>query len=993
MIGNIPPKSHCSYSFMRYIFGIFMMLLPTVTLAAWFDTNWNYRVPVNVPAGASVNSTIKVDVDFNALLTAAGAAGTFDINSPRVVRPNDAVSAIQEFTDAVYTGATDVTGDGQGEVRFILQDAGPATYYLYFDITANGPKAVNPQPPINGNFEKDGTGTVTPQSWNIPTKAIAAMDAQVRPSENPNITGIPAGSMDSPKVTDGTPNTGQFSYLLGYRSAATMGAGNPGVTFTKTIAVPATNPGTLTVRWRPEGWDSSANAVVNFDFLRIDIQGTTTTEIVGPTAGNYVLRPFSPNFTTNAASTTTPGYGQYNGFDCSTNNIHQYGMTLACESEPWFIQTVNLTTWVGQTITLRFRFYSDGPNDRTWFHIDDVEWSVVTATLGTPEARVVNPGGFNAMEPGIAAFPVAGAIIKTKIAGTSFNLDLVALNTAKTAILTSFTGTVKVELLNSSAGGVLDANGCNAGWPTIQTLGTNPNFTTGDNGRKAVAFTENNTWPNVRVRITFPATGTATAIGCSTDNFAIRPSTFSNVTVMDNDWSTAGTTRTLNNISASGGVVHKAGQPLRLTATAVNSLNNTTTNYIGSPTATPVSCLLPAGCIPANLGTFTVGASMVAGVLTATAANYSEVGAFTLQLLDTTFANVDTADSTTAERHITSAVINVGRFVPNHFDVTTNSTPTFKTFNNTTCTSRSFTYIGQPFGYVTVPQALISAKNAAGNITQNYRNTLWRPTPTHVYSSVSGTLDTALTNLPTVLSNSNGTGTSTVGSTDLLAYTRNLITPQTPFNANISLTLSVSDTSETGVAGNGTIASVATAVFNGGGSGIAFDSGNAFRYGRLRLSNAHGSELLNLPVSMETQHWTGTSFITNTADQCTTITNANMLLRNPQKNLALGETGITVGGTFSNGKSTNLMLNKPSGGDGLYNGSVDICVDLGTDTPSAGSPPATNTAPVCIATTPANMPWLQGRWSEINYDDDPVVRGTFGIYKNANENIYMREVY
>ena len=100
------------------------------------------------------------------------------------------------------------------------------------------------------------------------------------------------------------------------------------------------------------------------------------------------------------------------------------------------------------------------------------------------------------------------------MAGASFNLDLIALNAAKDAILTTFTGAVKVELLDSSGGGTLDANGCNAGWPVIQTLATNPVFVAGDNGRKTVSFQENNAWRNVRVRISNPATGTATAIGC-----------------------------------------------------------------------------------------------------------------------------------------------------------------------------------------------------------------------------------------------------------------------------------------------------------------------------------------------------------------------------------------------------------------------------------------------------------------------------------------------
>jgi len=83
----------------------------------WWDQNsvgatpdWHYRVAINVPGGATVNSTVKVDVDFQALLSTMGVAGTFDVNSPRVVRTTGALAATQEFTDTVFADATDATG-------------------------------------------------------------------------------------------------------------------------------------------------------------------------------------------------------------------------------------------------------------------------------------------------------------------------------------------------------------------------------------------------------------------------------------------------------------------------------------------------------------------------------------------------------------------------------------------------------------------------------------------------------------------------------------------------------------------------------------------------------------------------------------------------------------------------------------------------------------------------------------------------------------------
>lgn len=359
---------------------------------AWYDLNavnatpdWHYRVPINVPAGATVNSTIKVDINFAALLAQMGIAGTFDANSPRVLRSTGALSTNQEFTDTLYAGATDAAGNSRGEVRFILQDAGAVTYYLYFDITANGPKPANPQAPINGNFEVGATGAQNPLNWTA-TKTNANFDAQIRPSENPAIT---TDGVAQTKTTDGTPYTGAQSYLLGARTNIEAANGNPAVTLTRSIVVPASSAGNLVVRYRPEGWDSSANNATTYDFLTVQIVGATTQNLVAPALNNYTTLPFSPNLNVAAATKTASGYGQYNGFDCDTTGVHRSGMTLACGSEPWFTATVSLAAFVGQTVTLRITS-SHTTLYKSWFHIDDVEWSVVAATLGTPQAYGVN---------------------------------------------------------------------------------------------------------------------------------------------------------------------------------------------------------------------------------------------------------------------------------------------------------------------------------------------------------------------------------------------------------------------------------------------------------------------------------------------------------------------------------------------------------------------------------------------------------------------------
>ncbi len=391
----------------------------------WYNNNiapvpssWHYRVPISIPSGNYRYGTVKVDVDFNQLLTNLGVVGTFDVNSPRVVTSSNTLATTQEFTDRIYGGATDPASNGKGEVRFLLDaDAvGSAlTYYLYFDVTQNGSKAANPQTPINGNFEKGANGTAQPLGWNAPVKANAVYDASVRATEAPLVTASPT-SLETPATntpTDGTPLTGDFSYLYGYRTtnanptAGTSDA-SPGVSFSRDIVVPATNPGSITFRYRPEGFDSG-----NYDYTRIDLATTANValvEMVGPTAAtsfpatsSYALRPFSPASGGNVLSAASPGYRAYNTFDCKLNNsAHTLaGMVVPCRTQQWITVTQSLAAYAGTTIRFRVRSVNDIP-DQTWYSIDDVEWSVAAGSLGTPEAFGVN---ITTPAPGLTFLP------------------------------------------------------------------------------------------------------------------------------------------------------------------------------------------------------------------------------------------------------------------------------------------------------------------------------------------------------------------------------------------------------------------------------------------------------------------------------------------------------------------------------------------------------------------------------------------------------------
>ena len=585
--------------------------------------------------------------------------------------------------------------------------------------------------------------------------------------------------------------------------------------------------------------------------------------------------------------------------------------------------------------------------------------------VGSEQSTVPPVASFNAVEPGANA--VTGKIF-TKIAGVNFALDIVALD-GSNAVLTGFTGAVVVEVVDNTTGAGVCAN------MTLIATFTNQTFVAGDNGRHVLTSPNAvaNSYANAKVRIKYP-TSSPTVTACSGDNFAIRPNKFvssadlvSAYSVTDATTTTAGTTRTLNNVSVPGGLIHSAGRPLTVRATAVNAAGTpaTTTNYNGAPTGALTACAGTA--CTASFGAFALGASFAAGVLTSNAATYADVGSFFLQLVDSTFSNVDLADgSTAAQRNITSDIIAVGRFTPDHFTVSFN-TPVF----GTACAAGGFTYVGQAFNYTTQPVMTVTAQNFANATTTKYTGAFCQLTSASVtgkaYTAATGTLDTSGTPAtdPVVASAGPGIGILAFGSGTGLAFTRT--TPVAPFNADISLAINVIDADGVAYATNPARFAAATA-----GNGIAFSSGKPMRFGRMRVSNALGSELLDLPLTMETQYFTGSGFMRNTIDQCTSIAAANISLGNYQPasfsaNVPAGN--ISISGNFVNGVSPNFKLTKPSP---TARGSVDATVNL-----SPGG---------------ANKTYLHGNWSVATYTQNPTGRASFGFYGTAPNNfIYFRE--
>lgn len=602
-------------------------------------------------------------------------------------------------------------------------------------------------------------------------------------------------------------------------------------------------------------------------------------------------------------------------------------------------------------------------------------WDGSTRTCPVVVSNI--PANFNAFDTGTTANSTSG-YIQTKIAGTAFSFDTVALTTAP-SVLTSFVGSIKVELVDATS-----SSSCSA-MTSVQTVSNSYTFQSSDSGRHTFSsVTQPQAYPNVKVRISYPAT-LSTTVACSSDAFALRPNSFV-VEATDATWTTAGTARSLVASTASGTPTHKAGQPLTLTVTPYNSTGTlVTSTYNGSPVVS-ASCALPASnCVPATFsaGTFI----MSSGIAISNTASYADVGTVSLSVSDASYAAIDANDGTLAsQRTISSSSITVGRFVPDHFDATLNF-PIFAPF----CTT--FTYIGQPVKYAVNPVATITAKNAAGAATQNYTlaSGLFKINPSNAtygispsYAEASKALTILNSTVPAAADSGGGVSTLTFADTtsNILGVTRG--NPIAPFNAEIAMSFNLQDTDAVQVANINGVAAGNPVKFGitSPGNGIAFSGGyKTMRWGRLTLTNAHGSELTALPMPLFAEYYNGTAFVANTADSCTSLSLSSQITLS---NSATGSGALKAGNTamtilpFGTSSATLAHSQLLAGSAGL----------------SFSAPGVGNTGSIDVSGSFSSLPWLLFDWDHDGaYDDSPTAKATFGIYRGNSQQIYLREVY
>jgi hypothetical protein len=616
-----------------------------------------------------------------------------------------------------------------------------------------------------------------------------------------------------------------------------------------------------------------------------------------------------------------------------------------------------------------------------------------------------NTAYFNAVDPEEL---VDGGPITTKISGTTAKLKVGAKDRD------DFTGELDIYLLDASTtGGTTkpDSN-CDVGWNRIDTIGSGIAYA---KSPITIRFNYRDALADGRIEIVATSNNNTTTDSCSTDNFAIRPAYFT-VTATDKDQKTPGTDRTLNVTDADGTPIHNAGQPFTLTAIPRRSGGGKTAGYtVGAPQAKATASILSA-----QTGTVSPGLTVQDGKAVNKNATYSEAGAFKLQVIDPDFAAVDANDGTPyCQRTIglswtdgsctqanpvyAGPAAKVGRFVPDHFSVTVKQSPVFNTFCPIdTSAGSGFTYLKQTLNYATQPVIKIKAENAKGDPTTNYAgikatsapakqfgrlttaslvsaNGSWpkargtsggySETDNSAITTSGHSLDTTMTpgiDQVTIAKKNGSTATLTFPQPKLdvkpfvRTTTTDLPSGEPPFNANISLSLYITDADQVTAATN-------PFEFNP----IKFTSGNQMRYGRAFINSAVGSELLSLSVPMNVQYYKNddTGFVTNTDDTCTGNVKQSAIQLGPYKAYpgeSIAATSIAAFNRPVQAGEFGLVLTAPGAS---HAETVDI------------------TAQVPI--------WLQYAWHADDPDNflvDPSGRAAFGIYKGNDYRIFQQEV-
>lgn len=437
--------------------------------------------------------------------------------------------------------------------------------------------------------------------------------------------------------------------------------------------------------------------------------------------------------------------------------------------------------------------------------------------------------------------------------------------------------------------------------------------------------------------------GATPVVFSTAKQFVVKPHHF------DLSGITCGATDNHGATTAGGPLFCKAGANFSVVATARSATAGVITENFGQEypnesvklTSTLVADL---GLIanPSVTGSFT---SLDKGVLSGTFA-WNEVGIITLTPSVDKYLGASDGD-------VSGTAVNVGRFVPDHYDVTLKAP------------APPFAYSGQPIAVEVT--AKLAAPTPAVPLTATSVNYMAAGFPRKVTLSALAADGSAL-----------APALGALASPDVLAAS---------FNASVGAgapvyTFTTNPTRPTTIRLRGTDPDGVTSALT--------EANIEIRSGRLRLSNAFGRANANLTIPMRAEFWTGQSWLLNNLDTFSLIP-AGAVALTPSDVLK----GVTVVAPIPpvalvNGQGS-IVLKRPDSGTG----SVDVAVNLGSLASDRS----------CLAlprpdTTGAALPWLRSQNGQNancpanSFDRDPSARGNFGIFAPETRRvIHVRELF
>jgi len=329
----------------------------------------------------------------------------------------------------------------------------------------------------------------------------------------------------------------------------------------------------------------------------------------------------------------------------------------------------------------------------------------------------------------------------------------------------------------------------------------------------------------------------------------------------------------------------------------------------------------------------------------------------------------------------------IGRFFPNDYALASSST---------TEACDAFSYMGQPaigLNYT------LNARNLLGGIVSNYDNTAltYEGTAEPVYlaeDSDSGNGNENNGNAMTFSErvqvadfewsagslNVSDAGAQFLRAVDMSGSTR----PDGPWLAT-QWGLQVNDTLDNRPLANLDMNPATSGDCTAAGDCIAAELGSPLdlRFGRLRLDDAFGPEVIELPVPFFTEYWDGSEYRRNHQDSCTLIPREAIIYPNGD---LVDDDNRTV--TLGSGETTGQYADLPPAPAGVGFTSSDA--DHSFSAPGAG-----NTGGFQVQIDLTNRSWLRYDWNQDGDFSDlmlPPANIGFGSYRGHDRVIYWREI-